>query len=91
MAKVTDTGELLITADEIAGAQLSAGDEVSIVVDGEGRLIVERRAGRDRRSVVRDTPDRRSLVDRHDGVYPRDYILVAGADEQLHGRIAALA
>lgn len=88
---MTATGELLINAAVIAGAHLHAGDEVSVVVDGDGRLIVERRAGGDRRSVPRGTPDRRSLVEMHDGVYPRDYLLVARTDERLHGRIAALA
>jgi antitoxin component of MazEF toxin-antitoxin module len=91
MAKVTATGELLINAAAIAGAQLHAGDEVSVVVDGDGRLIVERRSGRDRRAKIRDTPDRRSLVELHDGVYPRDYLLVARTDERLHGRVAAFA
>ncbi len=91
MAKVTATGELLINAAAIAGAHLQAGDEVSIVVDGDGRLIVERRSGRDRRAVARNTPDRRSLVELHDGVYPRDYLLVARSDERLHGRVAAMA
>lgn len=91
MAKVTATGELLINAAAIAGAHLHAGDEVSIVVDGDGRLIVERRSGRDRRAIARNTPDRRSLVELHDGVYPRDYLLVARSDERLHGRVAAMA
>jgi antitoxin component of MazEF toxin-antitoxin module len=91
MAKVTVTGELLINASAIAGAHLHAGDEVSVIVDGDGRLIVERRSGRDRRAVPRGTADRRSLVELHDGVYPRDYLLVAGRDERLHGRTATLA
>ncbi|MEH3053215.1 MAG: hypothetical protein PGN13_04295 [Patulibacter minatonensis] len=88
MAKVTSTGELVIDVESIAGSKLQAGDEVSIVVDGDGRLIVERRSGRDRRAVPRPTRDRRALVDLHDGEYPRDYLLVSG-DECLHGRIAA--
>lgn len=91
MAKVTATGELLINAAAIAGAHLQAGDEVSVVVDGDGRLIVERRSGRDRRLVARDSADRRSLVELCDGVYPRDYLLITGAEERLHGRIAAMA
>ena len=91
MAKVTATGELLINAAALAGAHLQAGDEVSVVVDGDGRLIVERRKGRDRRSVPRGSADRRSLVELHDGVYPRDYLLIAAADQRLHGRIAVAA
>jgi antitoxin component of MazEF toxin-antitoxin module len=91
MAKVTAAGELLINAAAIADAQLHAGDEVSVVVDGAGRLVVERRSGQDRRAFARDTADRRSLVELHDGIYPRDYLLVAGTGQRLQGRVAALA
>lgn len=79
MPRISDTNQLTLSPEALAGAHFQAGDEVSIVADGRGRLLVERRGSGDRRAVPRGTPDRRSLSGIDDGQYPRDYLLVTGA------------
>lgn len=79
MPRISATNSVTLSVEALAGAHFQAGDEVSIVADGRGRLIVERRSTSDRRSVPRGTPDRRSLAGIGDGEYPRDYLLVTGA------------
>lgn len=79
MPRISDTNSVTLSIEALAGAHFQAGDEVSIVADGRGRLIVERRSTSDRRSVPRGTRDRRTVVGSDDGQYPRDYLLVTGA------------
>jgi hypothetical protein len=79
MPRISDTNSVTLSIEALAGAHFQAGDEVSIVADGRGRLIVERRFSSDRRAVPRGTRDRRTLVGVDDGQYPRDYLLVTGA------------
>lgn len=74
MPRITTDNQLSLSVDALVAAHFQAGDEVQIVPDGRGRLIVERRVT-DRRSVARSTPDRRSLSRLGDGEYPRDYLL----------------
>lgn len=76
MPRISDTNQVTLSLEALTAAHLQAGDEVTLVPDGRGRLIVERRRS-DRRTVARATPDRRSLVAAGDGEYPRDYLLVA--------------
>lgn len=78
MPRISDDNQVTLSLEALAGAHFQAGDEVSVVPDGRGRLIVERRRA-DRRSVARGTPDRRTLAGLGDGVYPRDYLTVTGA------------
>lgn len=78
MPRISDTNQVTLSVEALAGAHFQAGDEVSVVADGRGRLIVERRVA-DRRAVARPTPDRRSIATSGDGEYPRDYLLVTAA------------
>lgn len=78
MPRISDTNQVTLSLEVLAGAHFQAGDEVSIVADGRGRLIVERRTA-DRRAVDRGTPDRRALATSGDGVYPRDYFTITTA------------
>ncbi|MDQ8044026.1 MAG: AbrB/MazE/SpoVT family DNA-binding domain-containing protein [Solirubrobacteraceae bacterium] len=78
MPRISDTNQVTLSLEALTAAHLQAGDEVTLVPDGRGRLIVERRRA-DRRSVARATPDRRSLATADDGEYPRDYLLVTTA------------
>ena len=73
MPRITADNQVTLSVEALAGAHFQAGDEVSVVPDGRGRLIVERRRA-DRRTVSRSTPDRRALSGLGDGVYPRDYL-----------------
>ncbi len=73
MPRITADNQVTLSVEALAGAHFQAGDEVSIVPDGRGRLVLERRLA-DRRSVSRGTPDRRALGGLGDGVYPRDYL-----------------
>jgi hypothetical protein len=75
MPRISETNQVTLSLEALAGAHLQAGDEVTLVPDGRGRLLVERRRA-ERRSVARGTPDRRSVIDCGDGEYPRDYLLV---------------
>ncbi|MDO9356498.1 MAG: hypothetical protein Q7T55_22565 [Solirubrobacteraceae bacterium] len=79
MPRISDTNSVTLSIEALSGAHFQAGDEVSIVADGRGRLIVERRFASDRRSVPRGTRDRRTVSGVDDGQYPRDYLLVTGA------------
>lgn len=74
MPRITPDNQLTLSVDALIAAHFQAGDEVSVVPDGRGRLVVERRVA-DRRAVARSTPDRRSLSRLGDGEYPRDYLL----------------
>lgn len=74
MPRITPDNQLTLSVDALIAAHFQAGDEVQVVPDGRGRLIVERRVA-DRRAVARTTPDRRSLSRLGDGEYPRDYLL----------------
>ncbi|MBJ7471658.1 MAG: hypothetical protein JHD16_10170 [Solirubrobacteraceae bacterium] len=73
MPRITPDNQLTLSVEALSGAHFQAGDDVQVVPDGRGRLIVERRRA-DRRSVARGTPDRRTLSGLGDGVYPRDYL-----------------
>lgn len=78
MPRISETNQVTLSLEALAGAHLQAGDDVTLVPDGRGRLIVERRRA-DRRTIARATPDRRSIETLDDGEYPRDYLLVTGA------------
>ena len=82
MPRITPDNQLSLSVDALIAAHFQAGDEVQIVPDGRGRLIVERRVA-DRRAIARRTPDRRSLSRLGDGEYPRDYLMgIAAAVER---------